>query len=613
MSFHWPQLLWLLLVPAGLAALDLTRRRRAARAPHPKILRAIADPGGLALDSGAAAPPRSVRIRWRLWCGFALAVTALARPQWGRLEEPVFDQAREILIAVDLSRSMLAEDVKPSRLDRAKLLIVSLLEQLAGERVGLVVFSGTAFLQSPLSADYEILREFLPELNPSYLPEGGSNYTALIDTSLTAFGAAQSADRYLIVLSDGESTTDDWQQRIPALNEKGIRVVSLGIGTAAGAMIPDAAGGFVKDERGAVVLSRLGTATLQELAQKTGGVYTDASNWVDLAQVVEATVEQGRRGDFADVREVRLVERFQWLLAPALLFLLWSYWREFPVRPKARALKLAAPAAAPTPVRRTAAPAAAASALLIAAALLLPPPVSAQGEDAAATLAGPLSKLVAQLSSRDRLAARDYDELARTTLLFGQRVQGAGQPVPSGPVHDGIAAVDAGAALEPGLTDWAKLRADLEALLEHKDQQQQKDDNQESQEQQGDQDDQPNQENPKGGDQSKERKEADGEQKQSQGEGPPDDQQAKEETPPNPRGDSAFGDMEKQAPPPPPPQGDTQKIGGQPERRNEMAESPELAIPLQKLDQIRNQDSPAKLHQLMQDQKGRPTQQGRDW
>src|SRR5690606_28077783 len=120
----------------------------------------------------ATAARSDTRVRWRLWLGCILAIGAFARPQWGRVDEPVFEQAREILIAVDLSRSMLAPDVTPTRLDRAKLLITSLLERLAGERVGLVVFSGTAFLQSPLSADYEILREFLPSLTPDYLPQG---------------------------------------------------------------------------------------------------------------------------------------------------------------------------------------------------------------------------------------------------------------------------------------------------------------------------------------------------------------------------------------------------------------------------------------------------------
>src|SRR6185503_15254612 len=181
---------------------------------------------------GAAPATPYTRPRAWLCAGLMLAVIALARPQWGRLEEPVFDQSREILLAIDLSRSMLTPDVRPTRLDRAKLLIQSLLEKLAG----------ASFLQSPLSADYEILREFLPALNPDFLPEGGSNYGALIETSLQAFGASGSADRFLVILSDGEATDEDWKSRLDDLKKKGIRVIGLGVGTTSGGMIPDSNG-----------------------------------------------------------------------------------------------------------------------------------------------------------------------------------------------------------------------------------------------------------------------------------------------------------------------------------------------------------------------------------
>ena len=236
---------------------------------------------------------------------------------------------------------MLAQDVKPSRLDRAKLLIQSLLEKLQGERVGLVVFSGTAFLQSPLSADYEILREFLPALNPEFLPEGGTNYGALLETSLQAFGASAAADRFLIILSDGEATDDEWKSKSDELKKNGIRVIGLGVGTANGAKIPDGSGGLVKDDRGAVVLSKLESGTLQQLAQETNGAYHDASAWVDLASLVNETIDAGRKGQFVEKNTVRLVERFQWPLAFGLWCLFVSFCYEFPVRPKPREIHLA--------------------------------------------------------------------------------------------------------------------------------------------------------------------------------------------------------------------------------------------------------------------------------
>jgi Ca-activated chloride channel family protein len=286
--------------------------------------------------STPAASPR----RLLVCLGLILVGVAAARPQWGRIEEPVFDQSREILIAVDLSRSMLAPDVKPTRLDRAKLLIQSLLERLAGERVGLLVFSGTAFLQSPLSSDYEILREFLPELQPNFLPAGGTNYEALLTAALEAFSRDGGADRYLIILSDGEAADDTWRPFAEQLKTRGIRVLALGIGTRDGAMIPETDGGLVKDERGAVVLSRLEPATLQSLAATTDGRYADASGWVDLAELLRQTVEAGRRGEFKEVNRVRLAERFQFFLAPAVLLLLAGLWREFPVRPTPRPVTL---------------------------------------------------------------------------------------------------------------------------------------------------------------------------------------------------------------------------------------------------------------------------------
>ncbi len=335
MTFAHTHLLWLLLVPVLLALADATRRAADGVSTFPGIRRLWAGPRGLAPSRNGLRPP----LRWRLWLGLGLLLAALARPQWGKIEERVFDQSREVLIALDLSRSMLSTDVKPSRLDRARLLVESLLDRLKGERVGLVVFSGTAFLQCPLSADYEVLREFLPQLNPEYLPEGGTDYARLLKASLGAFSNEAGADRYLIVLSDGEALSDAWQAELETIGKRGIRILTLGIGTQAGSVIPAKDGGFVKDERGAVVMSKLNPTTLKQLASASGGAYAEASGWVDLPALLKQTVERGKQGALAERRTVRLAERFQWFLAPALLLLLWSYWSEFPVAPRPRELR----------------------------------------------------------------------------------------------------------------------------------------------------------------------------------------------------------------------------------------------------------------------------------
>ena len=630
MTFALPQLFWLLLVPAALLAWDLTHRRRAAQSAHPKILRAEA--GARSLRFTTSDKPAIASVRPRIWLciGLALVIGALARPQWGRLEEPVFDQSREILLAVDLSRSMLTTDVPPSRLDRAKLLIQSLLEKLAGERVGLIVFSGTAFLQSPLSADYEILREFLPALGPDFLPEGGSNYGAMIETAIQAFSATSAADRFLIVLSDGEATDESWKERVDELKQKNVRVLSLGVGTPAGGMIPDGDGGFVKDERGAVVLSRLGTATLEELARATGGVFRDASAWFDLSGLVNETVEAGRKGKFVEKNTVRLAERFQWPLAVGLWCLLVSLCYEFPVRPRPRDLQRNAPGSAAA----RAAPVPGIAALVLFAGLLAaPPPASAAAKlarpsaEAAPTDSSALAKIVGRLSTAEKRTARDWAELSRETITWGSRLQSEQQTVPEGPVRDALAAVDLGAKLDPDTADWPKLREELEALLK-KPEDEKKDDpqNQQQQDQQQNQqkDSQPKQDRNQQKADPKQPRQDDPNEGPSPDERPPEDsnrdqqpadkKSAEEKSGQPPPKESNMGDMKEPSAPPPPP-ADSRKVGGAREKETPAEQlDPSLALPLQKLEQLKNQDSPAQLFQLM-DPKGKSEKKkpAKDW
>lgn len=611
MSFAWPHLLYLLIVPIALLWGEWRRRQHQRTNHHPKILQAKAGQQHLQL-SGQGVTKRSRARHW-LYVGLIFSVFSLARPQWGQLEEPVFDQSREILIAIDLSRSMLAQDIKPSRLDRAKLLISSLLEKLEGERVGLIVFSGTAFLQSPLSADYEILREFLPTLDPEYLPKGGTNYQALVETALAAFATSGSADRFLIVLSDGEATDENWQELIEKLKTKNIRTLSLGIGTASGAMIPDGSGAFVKDDRGAVVLSKLAPNTLRDLAQQTNGVYQDASSWVDLSALLKETVEAGRKGEFVEKNTVRLVERYQWPLAFALLCMLMSLWREFPVHPRPRALKISAPKTA---------------ALLIAALLLSPHSTSQAQEATPEPELTPLGKIVSRLSGQANKSGRDWAELARETVTWGQKLQTEQQPIPPVPVRDALQAVELGSKLDPKTADWTKLRSELEALLQKSEEQQKQEQqdqenqdqesDQQNQSQDGEQSDEQNssqepQEDSEGSSEQDQTQQSDQQEQSSENEsGSPDDEQEQEPQ----EKESAFGDMNEEQEPPEPQEGEMQQVGGAEQDSESTPEQmdPSLAVPLQKLQKIRNQDSPAKLFQMMDDSpESSPQQKGKTW
>jgi Ca-activated chloride channel family protein len=599
-AFHSPHLLWLLVPLVLLFSWELARHTARAVATWPKIARAWA--GAFDVSLGAKHSTAENRPRIWLWFGLALCIVALARPQWGVIEEQVFDQSREVLITVDLSRSMLAQDVKPSRLDRSKLLISSLLDGLKGERVGLVLFAGTAFLQAPLSSDYEVLREFLPALSPDYLPEGGSNYKAMLETSMSAFGTS-TADRYLIILSDGESTVDDWKGLTDSLKTKGIRIIGLGVGTAQGSFIPEAGGGLVKDERGAVVMSRLNSSTLQDLAQVTGGAYTDASAWVDLAAVLRKTVEAGRKGEFSEKNTARLVERFQWFLAPGLLLLLISFWTEFPVRPRERALPLGS-------VKRKAvsgklgAVAASMVVLLTAYSLSLTAFAAEGGED---PIAKPVATTVARLAAKDTVTAKEYAEMASTTVTYGQRVKSAQQPPLESVVRDALQAVDAGEKADTKAADWPKLRAELEDLIKKEEPppEDKKDEDKKDQEKKDQQQDQ---------NQSQDQQQ---DQQQQQSDQQKQDQEQKEQQSQQQNKD-AFGDMkddpQKPEPKPQTPKDPgTQKVGGQQEKQPAEPVDAELAMPLQKLEQVRNQDSPAKLQQLMQGPQPKQKPTGKNW
>ncbi|MGD9762123.1 MAG: VWA domain-containing protein [Candidatus Binatia bacterium] len=398
-----------------------------------------------------------------------LALVALARPQWGEIPEQSYGRAREVMIALDLSRSMLAEDVSPTRLARAKLLVEALLDQLRGERVGLTVFAGTSFVQSPLSADYEVLREFLDGLDPSYLPQGGTDFGAMLRAAIGGFGEQTDGDRYLVVLSDGEAHDQSWQRMVPALRERDIHVVGLGVGTPEGALVPDVDGGALEDEQGNAVLSKLEPRTLQQLAERSGGTYRDAATWIDIAELVGSSVAQGNKGEYVEERHVRLQDRYQWFLAPAAVLFLLSYWLEFPVFTLARALQ--------TRSRRPHPASAPAIAAVLAGVVAWSTPHQAHAvatgdppPPSVATIPPPdLPATVAELSEKSALTPADYERLATDTIGFASPPTALRGAPRDGIIDDALAAVDRGEAQDPRAADWPNLRAQLEQLRKPQD------------------------------------------------------------------------------------------------------------------------------------------------
>ncbi|MBK1877724.1 vWA domain-containing protein [Pelagicoccus mobilis] len=339
MNIDWAneEWLWGLAFPALLFAWSIFHRSRtSARRKGSQAQWATAGFSGIKKSSSSRIhPPKAF-----LCSALALLVVSIAQPRWGTEKTITFERSREVIIAMDLSKSMLADDIKPNRLERAKLVVESMLETLQGESVGLIVFAGTAFLQSPMSPDYQILRGFLKDINPTYIPQGGTNYEAMLNTALDSFEQSDGmADRFLIVISDGESLESNWKAKARELKEENVRAICLGFGTQSGSFIPDGEGGYLKDPNGAVVLSKLEANTLKQLANMTDGVYKEASLWVDLAQLVEDTVKSGEAALKEREKENTLVERYHYFLAPGLILLLISLYLEFPTLPKARTIK----------------------------------------------------------------------------------------------------------------------------------------------------------------------------------------------------------------------------------------------------------------------------------
>lgn len=256
-----------------------------------------------------------------------LLVTALARPQFGDRVDTVRREGQDVVVALDLSASMEAEDVAPNRLAAAKLAVGRLIERLDGDRIGLVAFAGEAFVQSPLTLDYAAATLFLNAMETDLVPVPGTDLGQAIEVALDGFGEAGERNRQLVVITDGEDHEGAIDAAVERAVDEGVRVYTVGMGSTEGVPIPsfDEAGapnGFLRDEEGGVVTTRLDDVTLQRLADRTGGAYYRAATGAGAG--FERLVEELTGGEGAEIesREVtRYEEQYQIFLGLALLLL----------------------------------------------------------------------------------------------------------------------------------------------------------------------------------------------------------------------------------------------------------------------------------------------------
>lgn len=252
-------------------------------------------------------------------------ILALAQPKYGFREEEVIKKGSEIVVAVDLSKSMKATDIKPDRLSRAKMKLNDFLRILQGDKIALVAFSGTAFLQCPLTLDYEAFQVFLEYLDTDLIPVGGTSIGNALDVSINAFSKSSSKNKSIILITDGEDQENIVNPFIKTLKEKNIKVFSIGIGKEEGAPIPDA-NGFKTDENGKIILTKLDTKVLKKLSEETGGVFIrSVSGDIDVKKIYSTIKDSGEEQEFSSGKKQILEDRFQIFLLIAFIFLLLEF------------------------------------------------------------------------------------------------------------------------------------------------------------------------------------------------------------------------------------------------------------------------------------------------
>lgn len=267
--------------------------------------------------------------RWRviLWLGaFSLLLIALARPQWGAEVREVQQEGLQVMVALDVSQSMLAEDIKPNRLDRAKLEISDLMDRLDGDEVGLVLFSGASFIQFPLTSDYNTARNYLENAGPEVISRPGTAIGDAIRTAQSGFDPNLDSQKVLLIMTDGEDHETDPIGAAQEAADAGIIIYTIGFGTPEGTPVPQSdqwgnVVGYKTDAQGNTVLSKLDEGMMNEIAQLGNGRYFQATPGGSELDALLAEIDNLQRTQLQSRTDIKMIERFQGFLFLAILAL----------------------------------------------------------------------------------------------------------------------------------------------------------------------------------------------------------------------------------------------------------------------------------------------------
>ncbi len=300
-------LFWLIYIKA-----NRDRKRRLER---------FGDPESVALLIPDHSPRRENLKFILLLSALTLMVIALARPQIGSKLREVKREGIEIMLAIDVSNSMLAEDFEPNRLERTKYAVGRLLEGINEDKIGVIIFAGDAYVQLPITSDYVTARNFVSQISTTAISKQGTNIGAAIDLAINSFSSQSEGSRVVVLITDGENHEQDALAAAQLAANHGIRIYTIGIGTPEGAPIR-IGNDFIRDEDGEMVVSKLDEQGLEKIALTTGGAYIRADNRsVGLTEIVEQ-INATERAQFSSEIFEEYDEKYQYFVGASILLLL---------------------------------------------------------------------------------------------------------------------------------------------------------------------------------------------------------------------------------------------------------------------------------------------------
>ncbi|TYA60182.1 vWA domain-containing protein [Formosa maritima] len=260
-----------------------------------------------------------------LCLAIASLAIALVNPKIGTKLETVKREGVDIVFAVDVSKSMLAEDIAPNRLEKAKQLVTQIINNLASDRVGIIAYAGKAFPQLPITTDYASAKMFLQNMNTDMLSSQGTAINEAIELAKTYYDDDEQTNRVLIIISDGEDHSEDAAKVAEEASEEGIRIFTIGVGNEKGGPIPIKRNGIIlnykKDNNGETVITRLNEETLKSIAEEANGAYINGENTNDVVENIRDILNKMDKKEFEAKQFADFKDQFQWFLAFAIAFL----------------------------------------------------------------------------------------------------------------------------------------------------------------------------------------------------------------------------------------------------------------------------------------------------